>query len=90
VGHTFTPVQVRLEQARVSARAAWQAVRALEERALITRSMAADPDLYRIEDPQVLEDSARSDDEVATVLRRHAEALDRTVGSDDDGRGQST
>jgi hypothetical protein len=88
VGHRFTPVQVQLEQARASARAVWQAVRALEERAMISRSMAADPDLYRFEDPQVLEESSRSDEEVATVLRRYAEAIDRTVGGEDAGRAQ--
>lgn len=79
-GHKFSVVQVGLEQARKSARAAWEAVRALEERASWARWVNSDPDLYRLAgDPQTLEDSAVRDDEMAGQLRRYAEALDKTL-----------
>jgi hypothetical protein len=80
VGHGFTVVQVGLEQARKSARAAWEAVRALEERANWARWVNSDPDLYRLAgEPQTLADSAVRDDEMAGQLRRYAEALDLTL-----------
>src|SRR4051795_4986888 len=47
-GHKFSVVQVGLEQARKSAMAAWEAVRALEERASWARWVNSDPDLYRL------------------------------------------
>jgi hypothetical protein len=79
-GHKFSVVQVGLEQARKSARAAWEAVRALEERANWARWVSSDPDLYGLAgDPQTLEDSAVRDDEMAGQLRRYAEALDKTL-----------
>jgi hypothetical protein len=79
-GHKLSVVQVGLEQARKSARAAWEAVRALEERASWARWMNSDPDLYRLAgDPQTLEDSAVRDEEMAGQLRRYAEALDKTL-----------
>ena len=80
-GHKFSVVQVGLEQARKSARAAWEAVRALEERASWARWVNSDPDLYRFAgDPQAVADSASRDDELAGQLRRYAEALDKTLG----------
>src|SRR4051794_5670965 len=80
-GHKFNVVEVGLEQARKSARAAWEAVRALEERARWARWVNSDPDLYRMAgDPQPLADSAVRDDEMAEHLRRYAEALDKTLG----------
>jgi len=80
-GHAFNVVQIGLEQARNSARAAWEAVRALEERAHWARWVNSDPDLYRFaDDPQALADSASRDDEMAGQLRRYAEALDKTLG----------
>src|SRR3954470_21094326 len=42
-GHKLSVVQVGLEQARKSARAAWEAVRALEERANWARWVSSDP-----------------------------------------------
>jgi uncharacterized Zn finger protein (UPF0148 family) len=80
-GHGFNVVQIGLEQARNSARAAWEAVRALEERARWARWVNSDPDLYRFAgDPQAVADSASRDDELAGQLRRYAEALDKTLG----------
>src|SRR3954451_624735 len=58
-GHKFSVVQVGLEQARKSARAAWEAVRALEERASWARWVNSDPDLYRLpRGPQKLQKPA--------------------------------
>jgi two-component system, chemotaxis family, protein-glutamate methylesterase/glutaminase len=80
VGHRFSVDELVLEQARTSAQATWRAVRALEERARTSRWALAEPELYRITDPDRLRDQAERDEQTARSLRRYASALDLTVG----------
>jgi hypothetical protein len=79
--HRFTLVEVVLEQSRSAARAAWAAVRALEERAQASRWALRDPDLYGLGDRTSLEESAANDDDFAEELRQYARRLDTAVGS---------
>lgn len=77
--HRFKVADVLLEQARTSSRAAWQAVRALQERAETSRWASRDPDLFGIGDAASLEASALADEETARVLQQQAQALDMTL-----------
>lgn len=77
--HRFTVAEVSLEQSRVTAKAAWHAVRTLEERAQAARWAQRDPDLYDVGDHDSLERQARADEDLAGILRRHAQALDLTL-----------
>lgn len=79
VGHLFTVSEVLLDQTRSAARAAWQAVDALRQRAAAARWAAADPDLYGMADPDELVRSAEEDDRSAEELQRQAQALDLTI-----------
>jgi hypothetical protein len=77
--HRFTVGDVLLEQARTSARATWQAVSALRQRAQTARWAAQDPDLYRMGSAEELEKSAADDERTADLLRRQAQLLDASV-----------
>jgi hypothetical protein len=79
--HRFSLVEVVLEQSRSAARAAWAAVRALEERAQASRWALRDPELYGLGDRTSLEESAANDDEFAQELRRYALQLDAKLGT---------
>jgi hypothetical protein len=80
-GHVFEADVAAQGHDLISVRALWHAVKALRDRAAMSRWQAENPHLTvsRAQDPESLRRSAAEDDELAEVLRDQAQQLDRIV-----------
>jgi uncharacterized Zn finger protein (UPF0148 family) len=79
-GHTMKLDELAIEQTRVTARATWLAVRAIEDRLQATRWMLSDVDAYRILDESKLQEQVAEDEATARMLRRTASMMDLSAG----------